>query len=95
MKALKTIKFLSLLFLSIQTLFSQENFLKEVQSYYDNGNPKKVWKTKEINDVTNGSSVLACMNPQKDPGFTTKGGYGKPNNKRASRIISCKNKQSS
>ena len=57
------------------------------------GEPIKLWKRKEVNDVTNGSSILACMDPQKDPGFTKP--FGVPNNKRSSRIKSCKNKQSS
>ena len=57
------------------------------------GKPKPVWKRKEVTDVTNGSSVLACMEPKKDPGFTRP--YGRPNNVRSSHIKSCKNKQSS
>jgi hypothetical protein len=57
------------------------------------GEPIILWKRKEVTDVTNGSSVLACMEPKKDPGFTSP--YGVPNNKRSSHIYSCKNKQSS
>jgi hypothetical protein len=57
------------------------------------GEPIKLWKRKEVNDETNGGSVLACMEPKKDPGF--KAPYGVPNNRRSSHIKSCKNKQSS
>ena len=53
----------------------------------------KLWKRKEVNEETNGGSVLACMEPKKDPGFVSP--YGVPNNRRASHIKSCKNKQSS
>ena len=57
------------------------------------GEPIKLWKRKEVNEETNGGSVLACMEPKKDPGFVSP--YGVPNNRRASHIKSCKNKQSS
>ena len=57
------------------------------------GKPKPILKRKEVNDITNGSSILACMDPKKDPGF--KAPYGIPNNVRASHIYSCENKHSS